>query len=298
MEFDEWDRDPYPAFPEALPEALPTNVPDDLPGALSFAKMDKNYTPHSSQINGRTSHATPSTPEVITVNDSNNSRHLDTGIIIGRAKPDCCRDSNVRPLARAVLKGGRSVCVFIPSEYAKRKVNTRDIQITMDDVEFSKAYETIKSDEKRTMAIRRHLEAKHGERSVPNSMPPRTVTKKRKRDQPLPAEEEGPIIGHAKPGTCRFPKHPAIVRATVNKVGAVLAYISAEDSLKPGARSCRAQFQMDAVNFTEDLAALHFYSRAKVIKERVLAKLAEGKAAADSVQQDGHGEKLIDPQEE
>lgn len=149
MEFDEWDKDPYPPFPEVLP----TNIPDDLPGTSSSAKMDENYTPYSSQVNDRDSRATPSCPEVITVNDSSNSRHLDTGIIICRAKPDCCRDSNVRPLIRAVLNGGRSVCVFIPSEYAKRRAKTRDIQITMDDVELLKACETISSDEKRTMAI-------------------------------------------------------------------------------------------------------------------------------------------------
>jgi hypothetical protein len=302
VDFDAWDKDPYPPFPETLP----TNTIVDIPlvnrcAIIPSVIMDGFCTPSSTHTSSQSSLTVPSMPEIVTVNDTNSSHHLDNGIIVGRAKSHCCRDANVRPVVRAVLNGKGSVCVYIPSKYAKRSVSTGDVQISMKDVEFSKEFGTASSDEKRLMAIRHQLQAKHAEKRQPEEnsildlLPSGSVVKKRKhrRAQSIPVGEEGPIIGRALPKACRFPEEPAIVRATVNKVGAVLAYIPAKDSLKPYASAGRAQFSMSSVVFTEELAALKWPMRTKAIKERVLAAMDKDKAGV-AQQQDEEEERLVD----
>ncbi|KAH3911653.1 hypothetical protein HBI56_140970 [Parastagonospora nodorum] len=173
MDLDEWDRDPYPPFPEVLPTEAPLNIPA--------------MAPSSTQASNLAFSATPSTSEVITVDGSNSTRHLHAGIIIGRAKSHCCRDPNVRPTARAILNSKGSVCAYIPHQYAKRSVSTGEVQIAMKDVEFCKEFEDAASDEQRIMAIRLKLEAKSGARqqlhegTVSKSPSPGSVAKKRKR---------------------------------------------------------------------------------------------------------------------
>lgn len=97
------------------------------------------------------------------------------------------------------------------------------------------------------------------------------------------------------PKACRFPEQPPIVRAAVNSFRAV---IPTKDSLKTYVRANRALLHMDRVVFTEELTMLGLHARTKLIRERACANIAEGKAAAYVLPQDGDEKKLMDTKEE
>lgn len=238
------------------------------------------------------------TPAVITVDDSDTTKHLDTGIIIGRAKSHCCRDPHIRPVVRAILTSKGAVCAYVCSKYAKRLTTKGDVQISMKDVDYSSEFEKAPFGEKRTMAIRHQLQAKLATRlqTAETSLSPLRG--------PLPAGlghdgtkthqtvmEEGIIIGHARPDSCRNPEKPPVVRASLSKVGAVVGYIPAEDSLRPFAKG-RAQIPLNKVDFVLEFELLPAWKRPEAIKELILTKTGETKEVTE--QQNGEGERRDD----
>ncbi|KAF2024660.1 hypothetical protein EK21DRAFT_117570 [Setomelanomma holmii] len=134
-DLNEWDLDPYPPFPERLPA-------EDI-------SLDSWFT--SSSRNSQTPLPIIAAPEVITIDESDTTRHLDTGMIIGCAKPHCCRDPNIRPVVRAILNSKGAVCGYLCGKYAKRLATKGDIQISMKDIDFSEDFEKAPFGEKRTM---------------------------------------------------------------------------------------------------------------------------------------------------
>ncbi|KAL6708087.1 hypothetical protein ACN47E_003521 [Coniothyrium glycines] len=134
------DADPYPPFPEAIPFSTPAPSPRAV--ASSCAP-----TVHTQQ-------------EIITVDDTDNRRHLETGIIVGRAMPHLCRDPNVRPAVRAILNKVGAVIAYMPGKHTLRNVNKGDVQINAKDIEYSTELNRIPYGEQRIAAIKAKLEAK------------------------------------------------------------------------------------------------------------------------------------------
>jgi hypothetical protein len=145
---------------------------------------------------------------------------------------------------------------------------------------------------KASSLIPRHLLAA---RSTATSSPPSARNHGTKTHQTV--MPDGIVIGHAKPDHCRDPQNRPPVRAALNKVGSVVAYIPAEDSLRSFSKG-RAQLQMVNVCFSEEFEALPAWSRIPTIKERILASLGEGQRkwyerrgeAAEVQQVGGEGE--------
>jgi hypothetical protein len=274
--FEDWNKDPYPPFPERLsPEAVtdrytvtPPTVLDNIP----IPAIPKISLP------------TPPISEVITVEDSGSDKRLDKGLLIGSAKPDCCRDPNVHPVARASFSSKGSLCVYIQSKYAKRETTTGHIQITLKDVDFFKKFEQIPAGEKRVAAIRHQLQAKLAAQRTEKTpvidqeptidLTPDSVEQKITPSHPLQDEDEYPVIGRAKPHLCLDPKNPAIVYAMLNAVGAVVAFIPGQESVKRR-KSGRSRISFENIEFSEDLASLGILRRSAVVKERILAMRKE-----------------------
>ncbi|KAH7072257.1 hypothetical protein BKA63DRAFT_65980 [Paraphoma chrysanthemicola] len=280
-DLNEWDLDPYPPFPETLPE-------EDVNVSSIFTASVR-----SSQTSLPPKRAP--TPEVITVDDSDTTKYLDTGIIIGRAKSHCCRDPNVRPVVRAVLNSKGSVCAFICAKYAKRSSQKGDVQISMKDVDYSPDLEESPFGEKRTMAIRHKLQAKLAIQRQCAGLSPSPLRNL------LPAKvfgdatrtyqtvmDDGIIIGHARPDSCRYPDKPPIVRASLNRVGSVMAYIPAEDSLRPLTKG-RAQIPLTKVSFVQEFEVLSPAKRPEAIKDIILAKAGEKPRESEEKQVDERG---------
>jgi hypothetical protein len=290
--FDTWDLDPYPPFPDALPLETPIDGPNYAPST------NKLPLPHT---NSQTTPSSMPATEIITIHDSNTTRYLDNGIIIGRAKPECCRDPKVRPVARAILNSRGSVYVYICGKYAKRTLAAELVQIGIKDVDFSEEFEKAPSEEKRLLAIRHRLQEKLAIKQQLNAtdicttsnLPSSPSTKKSRPCRPTTVEGEGIIIGRAVPASCRNPEEPPIVRATLNSVGAVIAFIPAEDSLRPFAKG-KAQLQMKNVIFTEEFAALDVSTRSKVIREKIQEGIGKRKSEEVSHEEGEEEERLVD----
>jgi hypothetical protein len=186
---------------------------------------------------------------------------------------------------RAILSTKGSVCAFINSKYAKRPAAKGDIQISMKNVDFNKEYAKIPSEEKRSMAIRHVLPGKLARAKQPaggSNLPPQALlaptaaVKPAREKQHQTVMPEGIIIGVAIPGHCKDMNHLPPVRASLNSVGSVIAYMPAEES-KRGFTHGRANIQLANVLFTTDLRNLRMKERVRAIKKRLLeGKEAEG----------------------
>ncbi|KAF2818469.1 hypothetical protein CC86DRAFT_157853 [Ophiobolus disseminans] len=297
-EFGEWELDPYPPFPQALP------VRTRVGSAVSTPSVDSN----TSTFSGLIPSLSP-TPEVVTVDECKSAQHLEGGIVIGTVKENHCRDPNIRPVVRAILNTKGAVCGYIDGKYAKRKVTKGHVQISMKDVDFYHEVAKLPHGEKRLMAIRHELQRKLAIKRQPSGasslMPrgllpthtssaaetPQLINDGTKTHQTV--MPEGIIIGHARPQNCRDPQNPPVVRASISRIGAVVAYIPANDSLRPFAQG-RAQLQMSHVVFSEEFAAFSFPERSKAIKEKILASM--GTQALDEQQPEADAE-IIGKQE-
>jgi hypothetical protein len=257
----------YPPFPETLPG-------ETIAGKPITPSMGSNIL----------SSARSPVAEVVTVGDTNTTKYLDTGIIIGRAKPECCHDPNIRPVARAVINSRGALCVYICGDYAKRGFQTELVQIGMEDVEFSEEFANAPSREKRLMAIRNRLKKISAAQHQPDvtsssplaDLPPKKAAKRGRPSHPTVFEREGIVIGHAKPSSSRDPDNPPLVRATLNSVGAIIASISAAHSMTPHLRGGKARFQLGSVVYTEEFAAMRPWVRSRVIRERIQEQMTNG----------------------
>lgn len=138
--FSDEDFDPYPPFPIAYPSRTSDFVPPTRPTSILL--------PDAVQ------------PETITIDDSNSSRHLQNGIVVGRAMAHCCRDPHVRPTVRAILNKEDYVVTYIPSKYAERQPTKGDIPISANDIEYLEEFKKVPVGEKRTAAIKIRLQAR------------------------------------------------------------------------------------------------------------------------------------------
>jgi hypothetical protein len=79
-------------------------------------------------------------PELPTsiVDDSQNQRLRNEGIIIGRAKGHCCRIPHMRPVVRAILNSKNVVMAYVPAQHIKHTRRFGEVQIALEDVDFSK----------------------------------------------------------------------------------------------------------------------------------------------------------------
>jgi hypothetical protein len=282
-DFEDWNKDPYPPFPEILPKDTPLARPAITPSAAADGLCSPSLESRSST---QASVPALSAPEIVTVDDTTSSRLLEIGIVVGRAKPHCCRDPSVRPIVRAILNSKGSVYVYMPHKYAKRAGTKGDVQIATKDIEFSKEFVAATSDEQRLMAIRHQLRAKLAlkrqskERSVLELIPPSTYKRKRphryKTTIRTTDEDECPIIGRAKPGVCRDPKNPPLVRARVDARNAVIPFIPGNESLRLHA-SDRTPISFENVEWLEHFASMSTASRSKVIREMIAEKAEEKK---------------------
>ncbi|KAF2024659.1 hypothetical protein EK21DRAFT_117569 [Setomelanomma holmii] len=99
--------------------------------------------------------------------------------------------------------------------------------------------------------------------------------------------DEGIVIGHARRDSCRNPDKPPIVRASLNRVGAVCAYIPAEDSIRSLVKG-RASIPLDKVVFIPELHVLPTYKRLEALKEMILDNSGEGKRIAEQEEGEEH----------
>lgn len=141
-----------------------------------------------------------------------------------------------------------SIVAYIDARYAKKKIIKGDVvQISMREFDYSHEFARLPHGERRAMAIRHELQAKaavkrqpYGARLVAQglftarkkdkSSTSKTSTDSTKTHRTVMAE--GIIIGYARPDSCRDPLNPSAVRASISKVGAAVAYIPAEQSLR------------------------------------------------------------------
>ena len=77
------------------------------------------------------------------IDDSDNVRLPEEGLIIGRAKEHWCRVSNKRPLVRAVLNSRDNVMAFVPTKYAKHQRDSGEVQIPPYQVDFGKEFSAL-----------------------------------------------------------------------------------------------------------------------------------------------------------
>jgi hypothetical protein len=294
-DFEDWDKDPYPPFPETLPKGTPLARPAITPSAAADGLCSPSSESRSST---QASVPAPSAPEIVTVDDTTSSRLLEIGIVVGRARPHCCRDPNVRPIVRAILNSKGSVYVYMPHKYAKRAGTKGDVQIATKDIEFSKEFAAAISDEQRLMAIRHQLQAKLAlkwQSSVLELIHPSTYKRKRPHRHKT-AEDECSIIGRAKPGVCRDPKNPPLVRARVDAKNAVIPFIPGNESLRPHA-SDRTTISFENVEWLEHFASMPTASRSKVIREMIAGKVEEKKKAEGQQEEEGKHHEARDDEE-
>jgi hypothetical protein len=81
--------------------------------------------------------------EVITVEDSNSTRLLETGVVIGCALRKCCVDPSICPVVRVMISKAGALIAYIPGKYFKRNLTKGDAQIVMADVESTPELEKV-----------------------------------------------------------------------------------------------------------------------------------------------------------
>jgi hypothetical protein len=258
---EDWNKDPYPPFPTTLIDNDRTSSPD----------MNAVPAPAASETR-----ALPTTiADFVLIDDGQSQRHLDQGIIIGRAKAHCCRDSNVRPVVRAILAKDSAVYAYMSGKYAKRTVKKGDVQIPMTEVDYIKEFSSISCTEKRQKAIKHAIKAKLASKQFDVIEPTLGSTEKSDTSSGyMLKEHDCLIIGRAKPDICRDPENPPVVRAMLNAVGAVIPFMAGKESLKR-CPSGRAQVSLEKIDFVEEFASIATWKRSTAIKEKILAKTNE-----------------------
>jgi hypothetical protein len=237
-------EDPYPSFPTSLP-------PDDF--AISSQPAAPAIKP-----------TTPSKP--VFIDDTNNQRHIDTGIIVGHAKPHCCNDPAVRPVARALLNSVGAVLAYIPAKYAKRvSVGKGDVQIAQKDVDYVAPY-NISSDEIRSKAVKLDLQAKLASidqtHSGPSNATPQTQADVGNwhPDPTSQAPVEGYItIGHAHSEAYHNTVTP--VHATIDDDDALVAFTYASGQ--------KSRFAMGDVVYLPEYACLAAERQVDAVRQRM-----------------------------
>ncbi|KAF1850551.1 uncharacterized protein K460DRAFT_17588 [Cucurbitaria berberidis CBS 394.84] len=274
-----WEEDPYPPFPVVLSPDAPLSVNSESKTAT--VSTATTFTPAAATADGFGAGAHSDSREVITIDDSSSSRHIETGIIIGRAHPRSCRDPYLRPVARAILTNAGAVVAYVPSKYAKCAKTKGDVLISMKSIEYTRELKMIASDEIRLKAIRLRLQEKNRmTQQIATSVASQTNlnpdhNSKLLNDTQLShkCKEESIIIGHAKAAD---PGDPLVIRAMLTTIGSLIAFVSGEDSFKPCAKG-RAQIHLSSVYYLEEFAAIPVHKRSKVIKDRILEKVRLGK---------------------
>lgn len=110
---------------------------------LSFSKPSSaNQTlivprPQTMSTHGQTRQPTLATNGVVTIDDPCGKRLMDTGVIIGRALPHCCQDTNVRPTLRAIITKVGAIYAYIPAKYTKRTASKLGVQKVVSSIEFT-----------------------------------------------------------------------------------------------------------------------------------------------------------------
>jgi hypothetical protein len=273
--FEGWDKDPYPPFPERLPLDHPVyNTTYELPITPAETPPDLLPTPSISP-----------TTEFVVVNEPWSHKYQETGIVIGNAKPHCCRDPKQRPTVHAIATSNGRLMANIPAKYANstKKLNG-DVLIALSDVDFIPSLEKIPFGEQRQKAIWDALLEAHDAK--------RRLGSADEGDFSQRIIEEGVVIGHAKPDCCRNPTTPPIVRAMLNSTGAVISFIQAKDS-KRSFKSGMAQIHLRDVDYTEHLASVPLSRRSKVIKGMILErKDAKDQGAKETKEKEAGEEKV------
>jgi len=227
--------------------------------------------------------------EVVTVDDSSSSYHLDTGVVIGRALPQSCFDPNVRPVVRAVISKVGAVVAYIPAKYSKRSAIKGDIQIAMTHVEYTPELVKFTFGEERTRAIKAMIE----ERNAPHNTgtPPDPGLSTISPSLPIIREatasevsfiiiddtkhpglrKEGVVIGHAKEHWCLTPHKRPAVRAMLNKKNSVIAYIPARHTGHTD-RNGEIQIPLKDVNLSKSLLALPLWKLPGAIRAMIRTK--------------------------
>jgi len=227
--------------------------------------------------------------EVVTVDDSSSSHHLDTGVVIGRALPQSCFDPNVRPVVRAVISKVGAVVAYIPAKYSKRSAIKGDIQIAMTHVEYIPDLVKFTFGEERTRAIKAMIEERNAPRNT--STPPDSGRSTVSPSLPIVPEatasevsfiiiddtkhsglrKEGVVIGHAKEHWCLTPHKRPAVRAMLNKKNNVIAYIPARHTGHTD-RNGEIQIPLKDVNLSKSLVALPLLRLSEAIRAMIRTK--------------------------
>ncbi|KAI4916210.1 hypothetical protein J4E85_010298 [Alternaria conjuncta] len=227
--------------------------------------------------------------EVVTVDDSSSSHHLDTGVVIGRALPQSCLDPNVRPVVRAVISKVGAVVAYIPAKYSKRSAIKGDIQIAMTHVEYTPELVKFTFGEERTRAIKTMIE----ERNAPHNTntPPDSGLSPVSPSLPIVPEptasevsfiiiddtkhpglrKEGVVIGHAKEHWCLTPHKRPAVRAMLNKKNNVIAYVPARHTGHTD-RNGEVQIPLKDVNLSKSLVTLPLWKLSDAIRAMIRTK--------------------------
>jgi hypothetical protein len=235
-------------------------------------------------------------PEITTVDDTDSDRQLDTGCIIGRALPKCCRDPNLRPVVRAFLNKVGSVVAYIPGKYAKRTVGKGDVQISMKDVEYTEELGKIPFGLKRTTAIKAKLEVKNApvplervDPLLPTSTPPSYApSEKNQTGEFITIDDcqsqrlllEGIVIGHPKPYICCEPDKRPLVRAILDTRNNVMAFAPAKYIIT-GQNRRDAQVAMKDVDFAKEFAEIPPSRMSDAIRKRIQEKKVEKEMRED-----------------
>jgi hypothetical protein len=217
----------------------------------------------------------PIIADFVLIDDGQSQRHLDQGIIIGRAKAHYCRDPNVRPVVRAILAKNSAIYAYMSGKYAKSTVKKGDAQIPMTEVDYIKEFSSIPCTEKRQKAIKHAIEAKLASKQFDIIEPALGITEKKDTSSGYTLKDDDClIIGRAKHDICRNPKNPPVVRAMLNAVGAVIPFTSGKESLK-NRPSGRAPVSLEKIDFFEEFASIPTWKRSMAIKKKILARTNE-----------------------
>ncbi|KAI4946656.1 hypothetical protein J4E91_007346 [Alternaria rosae] len=227
--------------------------------------------------------------EVVTVDDSSSSSHLENGVVIGRALPESCLDPNVRPVVRAMISKVGAVVAYIPGKYSKRSTIKGDIQIATTHVEYTPELAKYPFGEERTQAIKTMIEERNVPRNTNTPQGPRlstvspslpNVSEAITPEVPIVImddtkhqglRKEGVVIGHAKEHWCLIPHKRPAVRAMLNKKNVIIAYVPARHTKHTRGHG-EIQIPSKDVNFSEPLVALPPWKISDAIRAMIRTK--------------------------
>jgi hypothetical protein len=217
--------------------------------------------------------ATPlDTQDVITVDAYAASKNFSNDLIVGRARPTCCIDRNIRPLVRATLvtrshqDPTRSrVYLFMPSAYGKVPDRMGELQIPNDQVEFLPQF-TGRSKQERSAKISAALKRHTAEDADFSTVD--TYTGSSFLDWDV-------VIGHARPEICADPAVRPLVRASLVSNERVLAYMPARYGVCGSRNEGELLVAIRDVQVWKEFDAPGEHKRREMIREALVRKRGE-----------------------